>query len=601
MKQIQVELNMKSSAARQVADIRREWDRGIYEGMMIHIYSGLSEDRYTSRVASALQDCFPEARIAGTMSAGEIKNGRLMPRGVLITALLFENTEVSVLRYDRVRGNEEAVGIQIRHDLDSIPGIRGAELLFPGTELNTKPFFRELSRCRRDIQIWGGYSGGHMLNAPVHFIFDASGVLFDSVLVTAFAGEQFHINIDKSIGWEPLGPSFHVTKAEGNRLIELNGRPASEIYEKFLQIDRRRQNNAEEGYAFPLLAKYNGEEWLRSAFHIEEDGSLNLHGFVTEGTEIQLSYGNPETILRTINKRLEMIRQFKPQAILLYSCVVRKAFWDNLVDIEMEPFALLAGTAGFHTWGEVIRSRSTHEVVEHNVTLLSIAMREGEPEDGELPVVQADDTILRGQASMLRRLTNLIYITMRELQKAHSDLQKLNEKLSVMAERDSLTGLYNRGKIDELINFALDDAEKSGENVSLIMIDIDHFKQVNDVHGHHTGDQVLQDIAKVLNSVAEASGGCAGRWGGEEFFLLLPDTGSEEAMIAAEHLRMSVAKRPLPAVDRVTISLGVITVCGKADRKMVFSNIDAALYQAKNEGRNRTVQAKIECGDKPCR
>ena len=593
MKQLLVELNPELPAGQQMEGIRQEWETGVYRSMLVHIYSGLTEERFTSRIAEMVQELFPEAEIAGTMSAGEIKDGRLMQKGVLIAAMLFESTEVKVFRYDHVKENEETVGGRIRSDLEAMGHIRGAELLFPGTELNTRPFFRELSKCRKDIQIWGGYSGDHMLNAPVHYIFDTTEVLYDSVLVTVFIGENIFINIDKSIGWEPLGPSFRVTKAEGNRLMELEGRPASEIYEKFLQIDRRRQNNAEEGYAFPLLAKYNGEEWLRSAFHIEEDGSLNLHGFVTEGTEIQLSYGNPENILRVINQRLETIRQFKPQAILLYSCVVRKAFWDNLVDTEMEPFAQLASTSGFHTWGEVTRSKSTGEVVEHNVTLLSIAMREGEAPSKELPIVQADDRVLRGQAAMLRRLTNLIYITMGELQKAHSDLQKLNERLSVMAERDFLTGLYNRGKIDEQINLALDEAENSMQPVSLIMVDVDHFKLVNDVYGHHAGDVVLQEIAGVLQSVADTCRGNAGRWGGEEFFLLLPDTGEDEAMIAAEHLRMIVGKRTFPKAGKVTISLGVITVQGKADRKQVFSRIDSALYQAKDEGRNRTIQARI--------
>lgn len=593
MKQILVQLNTEIPVEQQIGEIRKEWDTGRYGDMLIHIYSGLTEDRYTSRIAGALQACFPDAKVVGTMSAGEIKDGRLMEKGVLIAAMLFEETKVRVLRYDHVKENEAAAGLRIRSDLDAIPGIKGAELLFPGTELNTRPFFRELSRCRREIKIWGGYSGDHMLNAAVHFIFDASGVLFDSVLVTAFSGDNIFINIDKTIGWEPLGPSFHVTKAEGNRLMELDGRPASEIYEKFLQIDRRTQNNAEEGYTFPLLAKYNGEEWLRSAFHIEEDGSLNMHGFVMEGMEIQLSYGNPANILRILNQRLEAVRQFKPQALLLYSCVVRKAFWANLVDIEMEPFALMCTTAGFHTWGEVIRNDSDGEVVEHNVTLLSIAMREGKAPSGELPVVQADDTLLRGQAAMLRRLTNLIYITMGELQKAHSDLQKLNEQLSVMAQRDSLTGLYNRRMIDDKINQALDEAGKTGQTVSLIMVDIDHFKRINDVYGHHAGDVVLQGVARVLESVAESSGGLAGRWGGEEFFLLFPDTNAGEAMMAAEHLRLCVAKRQFPEAERVTISLGVITVRGSADRRQVFSCIDSALYEAKAGGRNRTVQASL--------
>lgn len=592
MKQIAVEWDNGESPLLQTEGIRQEWEKGVYGSMLLHIFSGLSEERLTSGIACILKDCFPEAGIVGTMSAGEILDGRLAPRGVVVSAMLFEESSVKVLRYDHVKENEEAIGQRIRSDLEAMDGICGAELLFPGTELNTRPFFRELGKCRRDIQIWGGYSGGHMLNAPVHFIFDATGVLYDSVLVTAFMGKSLHINVDKCIGWEPLGPSFHVTKAEGNRLIELEGRPASEIYEKFLRIDRRRENNAEEGYAFPLLAKYEGEEWLRSAFHIEEDGSLNLHGYVMEGMEIQLSYGNPENILRLINQRLEAVRQFKPQAILLYSCVVRKAFWDDLVNIEMEPFAMLASTAGFHSWGEVTRSKSTGEVVEHNVTLLSIAMREGEAPPRDLPVIQVDETPLKGQASMLRRLTNLVFITMGELQKAYSDLQKLNKKLSTMAERDSLTGLYNRRMIDVLINRTLDDIAESGHGASLIMVDVDHFKGINDTYGHHTGDMVLKEISDILKAVAATSGGCAGRWGGEEFFLLLPETSEEEAMVAAEHLRISVGKRIFPTAGRVTISLGVITVHGETDRMKLFSLVDGALYQAKEGGRNRTVQVR---------
>ena len=78
-----------------------------------------------------------------------------------------------------------------------------------------------------------------------------------------------------------------------------------------------------------------------------------------------------------------------------------------------------------------------------------------------------------------------------------------------------------------------------------------------------------------------AKNGCAVRWGGEEFFLLLPDTNEEEAMVTAEHLRMVIGKRSFPEVKRVTVSLGVITVHGEADRKQVFFRVDEALYQAK--------------------
>lgn len=590
MKQILVELNGQQSVAQQMEAVRQEWESDRYQRLLLHVYSGLSDEAHTVQVARALQACLPGSLLVGTMSAGEILNGKLMEPGVLVSAQLFEQTQVQVLHYDHIAGRESEVGTAIRELLDADPAMRGAELLFPGTSINTRAFFAELSQCRPDLQIWGGYSGGHALNTPDHFIFDANGVMFDSMLVTTFSGECFHIDIDKIVGWEPLGLPFRVTKAEGNKLIELDGKPASEVYEKFLHIDRKEHNNAEESYAFPLLARIHGEELLRSAIHIEEDGALNLHGHVIEGMDIYLSYGNPARIVRKVNERLETIRRFRPEAILLYSCVVRKEFWGSLVNMEMEPFADLCSAGGFHTWGEVCRNMDSGEVVEHNVTLLTIALREGDASAAdEDPVVRVNETVLVGQAALLRRLTSLIYTTMGELHQAHEDLRILNKKLTRMAQRDALTGLYNRGTIESLI----DDALNTGAVTSLVMLDVDHFKQVNDVYGHHTGDLVLQDVAHFLGDAAQELGGEAGRWGGEEFFLMLPNMEEAAAVEAAEQLRRKVAEHPFPEVNHLTVSLGVITVQGEVNRRAVFNKVDDALYQAKKGGRNRWVLAKL--------
>ncbi len=458
--------------------------------------------------------------------------------------------------------------------------------------MQTKGLFGQLSRCNPKIQFFGGYSGGPDFNTPERFVFDASGILRDTILVMTYAGRDFHVDIDKVLGWEPLGLPFTVTKADGNRLIELDGRPASEVYEKFLQIDRTQMNSVEEGYTFPFLAQYKGEAWLRSAVHIEEDGSLDLHGYVTEGMKTQLSYGNTDSIVQKVNERVEAIRQFKPQAILLYSCIVRKAFWEDFADIEMVPFAQLCSVAGFHTWGEIQRSPLTHEVMEHNVTLLSIAMREGEPAAEELAPVRVDDSVLRGPAAQLRRLTSLVYTAMGELQKAHAKMHALNEQLTVMAERDSLTGLYNRGKTEQLIDEALDKSVITRQPVSLLMMDVDHFKRVNDVYGHHMGDEVLRGIARQLQTVCDSwTGGIAGRWGGEEFFLVLPNAHSAVAMMVAEHVRTTIEQHTYPEVGQVTTSVGVITITGTDNRQKAFASVDDALYRAKKSGRNRSVYA----------
>jgi diguanylate cyclase (GGDEF)-like protein len=197
------------------------------------------------------------------------------------------------------------------------------------------------------------------------------------------------------------------------------------------------------------------------------------------------------------------------------------------------------------------------------------------------------------------RVTNRIYYTKNEeidyiigiltdiTQEVHRE-----EHLALHAQIDGLTHVYNSGTVRRLLSDTMTDFDENDLGAFLIL-DIDNFKKFNDLYGHHTGDEVLREIADVLQAVAEASGGCAGRWGGEEFFLLLPDTNEEEAMTAAEHLRMSVGKRSFSGVGKVTISLGVITVQGEADRRQVFSSIDSALYQAKAGGRNRTVRAEL--------
>ena len=591
MKQMMIELRRDAAALAQLHEINAAWRTGSWSALLFHIYSGISDEAYLTALCQEIQQGFPEAVLAGTMSAGEICNGRVIEPGIVVSAMLFEAAEVRLLRFDDVKGREIEVGRQVRQRLDAIENLVGAELLFPGTSMNTQHMYEEISLCRREIALFGGYPGGHKLNSPEHYVFDVSGAMYNSMLVICYIGKTLEINVDKSVGWEALGMPFKVTRADGNHLIELDGRPAAEVYEKFLQIDRKQHNNAEEAFEFPLLANLDGDERLRSTVHIEEDGSIYLHGFVTKGMDIYLSYGNPSNIVRKVNQRLEALRSFHPQAILLYSCVVRKTFWEDFVDMEMTPFQELAPTSGFHTWGEIMRRMSTGELTELNITMLSIAMREGKPEGEPLPPAKVDDTILQGQASLLRRLTRLVYTSMEELQKAHNSLRDLNQQLTVLAERDSLTGLYNRRMIEDLINEALDAAADTGCPVSLVMVDVDHFKQVNDTWGHDAGDAVLREIAALLDSVKRAVPGAqTGRWGGEEFFILLPGQGPEAAMAIAEGLRRDVERFSFTGAGHLTVSQGVITPDRGENHLSIFTRVDNALYRAKESGRNRVVQ-----------
>ena len=124
--------------------------------------------------------------------------------------------------------------------------------------------------------------------------------------------------------------------------------------------------------------------------------------------KIYRCYGAPAEIVKKVDARLIEVCEFCPEAILLYSCSVRKSFWEDFVNVEMIPFQQIAETAGFYTWGEVNRDRKNGNVLEYNITLMSIAMREGPAKTKTKKHVHVDDSVLKGQASLIRRLTKLV-------------------------------------------------------------------------------------------------------------------------------------------------------------------------------------------------
>lgn len=590
MKQLLVRYDPKQDLSALLEPVTREWGNGSYGKLLIHIYSAFSEEALLTELCTGLKKILPEAMIVGAVSAGEICHAKMMEPGILISAMLFETTDVRVVKYSGVKGAETEVGRTICRKISDIPMIKAVELIMTGTEFNTRLIFEELSLCKEGVQIFGGYAGGHSMDVGEHFIFDENGLTDDKIFAIFYAGADFHIDVDKTVGWQQLGHHFTVTKADENRMIEINNRPAVEVYEKYLQIDRN-GNFAEETFEFPLIAKVEDDELLRHTITVEEDGTLDLAGYVTEGMKIYLCFGNPSLIVSLVNDRLKQVRAFKPQAILLYSCSVRKSFWESFVDMEMLPFEKLAVTAGFHTWGEVKRNPTCGSVLEYNITLLSIAMREGDPPEEEYPEARIDDTVLKGQASLIKRLTTLVAATTTELQNAYNNLEAMNQRLSYMSQYDALTGIYNRRKLEEVVEENLSRAGREGGKVSLLMFDIDLFKNVNDTYGHAVGDTVLMEMSRIFREeICGVPEGHVGRWGGEEFFAVVPNYDAPRALALAETIREKVAACHFTGVlGPLTVSIGVITADGTEERMVLYKRVDDCLYHAKQNGRNRVV------------
>jgi two-component system cell cycle response regulator len=154
-----------------------------------------------------------------------------------------------------------------------------------------------------------------------------------------------------------------------------------------------------------------------------------------------------------------------------------------------------------------------------------------------------------------------------------------------LATSDALTGLPNRRLFDDTLGREISRAKRSGAPLALAVVDVDHFKAVNDEHGHQVGDEVLRQLAAALRQAVRAEALVA-RYGGEEFVVVMPDATVEDAMVVAERLR--TAARQVTAVP-VTISVGVAGLAAGGDRAAIVGAADAALYRAKAGGRDRVV------------
>lgn len=166
------------------------------------------------------------------------------------------------------------------------------------------------------------------------------------------------------------------------------------------------------------------------------------------------------------------------------------------------------------------------------------------------------------------------------------ELVEKNRLLEVLSVTDKLTGLYNRRKLDELLNEQIILAGRYGTPMSIIMLDIDHFKRVNDTYGHGVGDEVLVGLAEVLrHNMRETD--ALGRLGGEEFIVVCRHNNATDCMAAATKLREAIASHLFPGVGKVTASLGVATCRPEDTPTTLLARADAALYRAKGAGRDR--------------
>ena len=197
--------------------------------------------------------------------------------------------------------------------------------------------------------------------------------------------------------------------------------------------------------------------------------------------------------------------------------------------------------------------------------------------------IALDNAAAYGAAEAAQRRADM---SLSELRQTQALLLEQNRQLERLAVTDQLTGLYNRLRLDQTLEEERMRNVRYATNFCVLLLDVDKFKSVNDSFGHPVGDQVLMGIAAVLRSgVREVD--VLGRWGGEEFLVVCPETSLDGALVLAEKLRMEIQAQEFPKVGRQSASFGVAMFRSGETLPETIARADAALYKAKQDGRNR--------------
>ena len=540
--------------------------------LSISIFTHWNDPALIQAMTDGLSKAFPRAAIAGLTTAGGIEDGQMNTGKTILSFMAFDESPVEVLHYN-------------------MKDLRAVEILETQLTGNVEPFLDAISALPPSVAIFGGGADTDDLNQP-SYVFDKEAIMNEGFVIMLFRG-TVKVLTRSVLGWQPLGRQVTITAMDGNMVIKELDHIAVNFYEKYLKIDPS-VGFDKKTLSFSLVVEKDGVELARLPMSCRKDGSLVFNIALHVGDKLRMAYGDPNEIINGSRRVLGRIRDFGPQGMLLFSCVVRRYYLKDDVNQILSAYERITPAAGGYTRGEIDRIEG--HVYTMNMNLVSAAFREetkdhkrtiaditGDPSHMENdPALNLDDSL-----STVQRLASFITVTSKELSDAY-------QKLAFVASHDSLTDLLNRGRIEWVLRHLIEDTNKTHHTFSAIMIDIDSFKHINDTYGHSVGDDVLIRLADIMKSGVRPTD-YAGRWGGDEFVILLPDTDIDQSEKVADRMRKNFAEADiLPDGKAVTASFGVTTSYEGETLESFYRRMDSALYTAKGAGKNQVILLRSE-------
>jgi diguanylate cyclase (GGDEF) domain len=556
--------------------------------VLVQVFAGDGDLGPLRGIVALLVDRLPAAVVTGCSSSGEICDGRVGRRTLVISIAIFYTSELHPLLLPCRRGEEFDAGLTIGRHCAGLSDPRGLLLLVPSLQIDSSRLLEGLASQPSLPTVFGGAAAA-LGGEQQAFVILGDSIREDAVVAVALCGAALRVQCLTSFALKPLGPPLLLTRVDGSNVYGIDDKPAPDVYRRYLGANHDHELFLLE---FPMLVQRAGRLFARNPLAINADGSLALIADLREGEKVRLGYIDVDLVIDTAMRYRTQLGEFGAEGVFIYSCVCRRFTLQDDTEAETLLFQDIAPTAGFFTYGEFAQAGG--RPVLHNSTEIVVGLCEGEsrrrPPAPIHTLPGVDDRYRLRHIQLTSRLFNFIAALTEELNAANRSLRHL-------AERDALTGVLNRRMFDWRLAAEIARSNRYGDSLSIALLDIDHFKTVNDTFGHLVGDRILVSVARRVEAAMREADAFF-RYGGEEFAIVMPGTGLAEALVAAERIRRMIAALEIcrddgEALPAVTASVGVAThpVHG-ADCTTLLNAADAALYGAKSDGRNRVMAAQ---------
>ena len=561
------------------------------ERIFVQVFSGVLDQPLIHGLISEFNELFPGVSMIGTSTAGEIMNAESLEQTVVINFTLFAHSRVrSVL----VTRNDDltAAGRQIGDVLDQ-DDVKAAVVfgcgLKAGKTINGEPLLRAIQSELPGVVIAGGQAGDNGAGETT-FVFTGQGITESGVAAASLAGEKLAVNNTYNLSWVPIGKLLTITKADGPRVYAIDKQSPYEIYCHYLGQEVA-DNLPLSAADFPLIIERDGIPMAIHATGVNRDGSFEyIHNFHA-GEQLRFGFCHAGLLALNAEETFKEIVRHGAQAVFLYSCVSRKWVLGADINVELSSVAGHPASAGFYAYGEYFYRREKAKAYFFSQTMTVLSLAEEGPDRPNRPEQRPAEPFTDEESRHFRTLR----VLHRLVDTSTREIESMSAELARLAHKDSLTGLANRRRFDEMLLREIRRLTRSAGFLSLILLDVDFFKQFNDTYGHIAGDDCLRGMAQILREVCRRPSDIVCRYGGEEFACIVPMADHETALHLAESVRRGVESLKIEHAlsrvsDVVTVSRGVVTIRSENQIRSpqdIVEACDKLLYQAKQQGRNR--------------